>query len=183
MAAFTSILLGASLAVSAVGGYAQYTGARKQAAAQQQVMAAQQRQEQIRENQMRSEAERRRREIIRQSMRARSTALSTATAQGADTSTSLPGAYGGISGAFGTNTTAVNTNAAYGGQIFGENANIAVAQRAAAQGSSLASTGSSLMSLGGALQQYAPTISSIGASWFGGSNGTVGNTTGAFYAA
>lgn len=181
MAAFTSLLLGASLAATAVGGVVQAQGAKKQADAQNQVVAAQQRQEQVRENQMRSEAERRRRELIRQAMRARASSLAVSTAQGTTEGSVLPGAYGNAAGGFGINTTAINSNEMAGGQIFGENVNIATAQRSAASGATMSGIGGSIMSLGGALQQLTPTISNIGGSWFSGGNGTVGNTTGATY--
>lgn len=106
------ITLGSTL----VGGYMQYKGQEKQ-------IKAQQKAEKLRERQMNLQAMRERREVIRQSILARSTALAQTTAQGAAApgSSALGGAYGQISGDKNRMTVAINQNQQIGQGIFKAN--------------------------------------------------------------
>jgi hypothetical protein len=110
----------AAAAVTAVasiaGGYLQYKGMQKQTAALQKA-------ERLRERQMNLQAQRERRETIRQAMLARSTALATTTAQGASApgSSALGGAYGQITGEAGRQTLSINQNQEIGAGIFAAN--------------------------------------------------------------
>lgn len=105
-----------SIGASAVGGYFQYKG-------QQQMIKAQQKAERLRERQMNLQAMRERREVVRNSILARATALATTTAQGAAApgSSALGGAYGQIGGDRGRQTLAINQNQEIGQGIFKAN--------------------------------------------------------------
>lgn len=73
---------------------------------------------------MHLQANRQQMEIIRQGQRARSLALATATAQGANKGSGLQGGYGQISGQTGVNTKGVQQNLGIGQNIFDLNAGI-----------------------------------------------------------
>jgi hypothetical protein len=101
---------------AAVGGFLQYKG-------QKQMIQAQQRAERLRERQMNLQAMRERREVVRNSILARATALATTSAQGASApgSSALGGAYGQIGGDRGRQTLAINQNQEIGQGIFKAN--------------------------------------------------------------
>lgn len=105
-----------SVGASLFGGY-------KQMQAQEKMVKAQQRAEKLREQQMNLQATRERREVIRNAILARSTALATTTAQGASSSGSsaLGGAYGQIAGDANRQTLAINQNQNIGSGIFAAN--------------------------------------------------------------
>jgi hypothetical protein len=147
MAAITSILSAVALAASAVGTVVGVVGATQQASAQKKA-------EELRKQQMNLDATRQRRDILRQSIIARSQALSTATAQGAASGSGLAGAYGQVEGQFARGTQAVNQNQEIGGKIFDANASADAA-------GGLASAGAGLASLGGATLQNMPTIKTL----------------------
>jgi hypothetical protein len=90
---------------------------------QQQQAQALQRAERLRERQMNLQAQRERRDTIRQAMVARATSLATATAQGASAagSSALGGAYGQIQGEAGRQVLAINQNQEIGQGIFAAN--------------------------------------------------------------
>jgi len=98
-------------------------GSRQQAKGQEKMIKAQQKAERLREQQMNLQAMRERRDVIRQSILARSTALATTTAQGAahQGSSALGGAYGQISGDKNRQTVAINQNQEIGQGIFAAN--------------------------------------------------------------
>jgi len=110
--AAAAITLGSSL----VGGFMQYKG-------QEKMVKAQQKAEKLRERQMNLQAMRERRDVVRQSILARSTALANTTSQGASAegSSALGGAYGQISGDRGRQTVAINQNQRIGQGIFSAN--------------------------------------------------------------
>jgi hypothetical protein len=110
--AAAAITLGSSL----IGGYMQYKG-------QEKMIQAQKKAERLRERQMNLQAMRERREVVRQSILARSTALATTTAQGAASqgSSALGGAYGQIGGEAGRQRVAINQNQEIGQGIFKAN--------------------------------------------------------------
>lgn len=110
--AAAAITLGSTLA----GGFMQYKGEQKQ-------IEAQKKAEKLREKQMNLQAMRERREVVRQGVLARSTALATTTAQGAAApgSSALGGARGQIGGDVGRQTVAINQNQDIGRGIFKAN--------------------------------------------------------------
>jgi hypothetical protein len=101
---------------SIVGGAVSYRG-------QKDMVKAQKKAEKLRERQMNLQAMRERRDVVRQSILARSTALATTTAQGASApgSSAIGGAYGQISGDKNRQTVAINQNQEIGQGIFKAN--------------------------------------------------------------
>ena len=153
MAAISTIIAGAGLALGAAGTAVQFVGQRR-------ASAAAERAERLREAQARLENDRQRRQIARQVAVARSTALSNAATQGAQDSSALMGGYGQIQGQAGNAGVAVNQNQTIGAGMFAAN-------RDQSRGSSLASIGSGLSSLGGGLVNNSETIGRIGNYAFG----------------
>lgn len=133
-----------------VGGTLMQAGAAKDAAAEQK------RQESIREVQMQVDANRQRRQIIRQSMVARAEALSTSTAQGAGSSSGLAGGLAQNTAESGQGVLGVNQALESGSAIFASNRRLADAQ-------TRQSMGAGISSLGGALVSSAPQIGRLGA--------------------
>lgn len=158
MAALSTALLAIGTAVGVGGAVMQY-------GAQQDAQKAQRSQDLIRQDAMRNDAQRRRREIMRQAALARATALSTATAQGAANpgASALPGAYGQIQGQGTRDVNAVNIAEAQGNQMFALNRQVDSAYRSAALGGTVSSIGGGISSLGGALQSTGSTFGSVGA--------------------
>lgn len=164
MAVLSTMIAAAGLAVAGVGTAISYNSAKQQAAANQQAIAAQQRVEQQRQLQMNLDASRRKREIIRQSVAARSQTLAVTTAQGAAGAggSSLAGAYGSIAGRTGVNWLGVDQNQQIGNSIFAAHQDQFNAySRAAAAGSGIA-LGQGLSSLGGAIVNNAGIFGKVG---------------------
>ena len=93
-------------------------------------------------------------------MLAQSSALATATSQGAASGSALQGAYGTIQGRGTTDIVGVNQNQQLGNAVFAAN-------RQAAQGAATASLGGALQTVGGGILQNRQTISSVGSYLFG----------------
>lgn len=125
-----------SLGSAAVGGYLQYKG-------QKTMIQAQQKAERLRERQMNLQAMRERREVVRNAILARATALATTTAQGASAtgSSALMGAYGQISGDRGRQTVAINQNQEIGAGIFKANRQYFAGSKTAGLGSAVSGVG------------------------------------------
>ena len=167
------VIVGLGLAIAGtVGGF---ISQQRQADAQRQALAAQQQAEAERKKAMDLDAARRKRDIIRQSIAARSTALAVTTNQGASLGSGLPGAYGGISGRTNVNELGVNQNQEIGASVFAaNNASSSAYRSAAAYGSSAALYGG-LSSLGGAIVKNQETIDRVG-TWFAGGTSRTGTT-------
>lgn len=146
---------GLSGLAGALGTAATVAGTVMQAGAQKDIAEEQKRQESIREVQMQVDANRQRRGIIRQAMVARAESLSSATAQGAGSSSGLAGGIAQVTAERGSNLTGVNQAEQSGAAMFASNRNIASAQ-------SRAAFGSGLSSLGGALVQNQEPIGRLG---------------------
>lgn len=136
------------LALSAVGTFIQLQGQQKMTAALKSAEAA-------RQQQLALDTNRRNREIVRQGIASRAQAEATATAQGAQGGSGLPGAYGEISGQVGNTQLANNQNQSLGNQIFAANQ-----QYYSASGT--ANLGVGLSSFGGMLMNNAGTFARIG---------------------
>jgi len=164
MPAISTLIAVAGLAVAAGGAAISYSAAKSQSQANQSAIAAQQEAERQRQLQMNLDAARRKREIIRQSIAARSQALAVTTAQGAAGAggSSLAGAYGSIAGRTGANWLGVDQNQQIGNAIFSAHQDqLGAYQRAAAAGSMVA-LGQGLGSLGGAMVNNAGTFGKVG---------------------
>lgn len=166
MAVFSTIIAAVGVAASIAGTVVAYQGAQKQAKAQKQALAAQQRAENIREQQMEVDATRKRRQMIREQQVARAQALQTSVNQGADSSSVLGGVYGGIGGQTGVNVLGVEQNREMGRGIFSANRDATAANIRGAAGASQAAMGNAISSLGGALVSNSGTIGRIGTYMF-----------------
>jgi uncharacterized protein (DUF2336 family) len=154
----TAVVVGATVAGTAMQGYGAYQGskaAKKNAQAQQAIAEQERIQNELRMKNMQLEAGRKQREIIRSSQRARAMSLATATAQGAagDGSSALGGAYGQTSGATQNSLLGINQALQLGyltadsnNIISGERVNMADASSMAATAQGWSSFGSSLAS-------------------------------------
>lgn len=158
MAALSTALVAVSTAVAIGGSVMSYQ-------ASQEAQDAQRVQDTIRQDAMKNDAKRKRRELMRQSAAARAQALTTATNQGAAApgGSALPGAYGQITGMERRDVNAVNTAETQGNQMFALNRRVDSAYRDAALGSTVSSIGGGIQSLGGALQATSRTFGSVGA--------------------
>lgn len=108
--------------------------------------------EKARKAQMKIEAARRRRELIRQQNVLRGQALNTASTQGAQFSSALAGAQAQITGAAARESNAVSSNEATGLRLFDYN-------KEYARGSDLISLGQGIASIGGSLADAMPSLS------------------------
>ena len=142
--ALTAIALGAAAIGTGVSLYGQ-----------SQQTAAMQRSENARQQQLNLESMRRRREIIRNAVVARSAATFSASTQGAMYGSGLPGGQGQVYGEAGRQTGAVNQNEELGGRVFGANQDYYNA-------SGFTTFGTALTSLGGQILNNAGTIERVG---------------------
>lgn len=151
---------GAASGISGLAGLAgtaaTLAGTAMQFKGQSDAAEGERRAERIRQAQMNVEAQRQRRQIVRQAVIARAEAQSNATAQGAAQGSGLAGGLGQIQGQSGTAAADVNQNQQLGTQMFGAN-------RAIARGQTTASFGSGISSLGGALVKNQDAIGRLGA--------------------
>lgn len=131
----TAVSVGSAL----FGGYKQMQG-------QKEMVKAQQKAEKLRERQMNLQAMRERRDVIRQSILARSTALAQTTAQGASAagSSALGGAYGQIGGDAGRQTVAINQNQQIGQGIFKANRQYFAGTQQVGMGQAIAGAGEAI---------------------------------------
>lgn len=164
MPAITTLIAVAGLAVAGAGAAISYSAAKQNAAAQGQALQAQQQATALQQQQMNLDATRRKREIIRQGVAARSAALAQTTAQGAAGAggSALSGAYGSIAGRTGTNFEGVDQNQQIGNGIFAAHAQQLQAYQAAASAQSFGALGAGLSSLGGAAISNAGTFGKVG---------------------
>lgn len=157
--AASALLLAGSLAISAVGIGMQVSASREAAAASQRSIEAQKRAEAARFAGQEIDANRRRREMIRRSIIARSQALSNATARGAADSSALGGAFGQIAGLNAFNLSGVGLGQQIGSELFAANAQGLLAKQDEAGALGSAATGQGIASLGGAIGRNVGTIS------------------------
>lgn len=162
MAALTTIIAGIGIAASIAGAAGSLYASQQQASAQKRAIAAQQEAERQRQLAMNLDAQRKKREQIRQAQVYRAQALATTTAQGASQGSGLEGAYGQISGQSGTNLQGINQNQEIGNNIFAANRAYGQAQADMADAQGSAATFQGISSLGGGLVSNAGTIGKIG---------------------
>lgn len=179
------ISLGIGLALSAAGGLTSFFGQSKKAEADQAATAAQQRAENLREQSMTIDADRKRREFIRQGQIARAQALTVATSQGAAQSSGLQGAYGQIGGQTDWNILGVNEQEEIGHGMFQANRDLLQARSQGAEADSQIALGKGISSLGGALVSnmgaigriYDTGMNSVGPAIFDAMRGQPGSTS------
>lgn len=117
--------------------------------AQEHVIRSQQNAEAIRYNSMQIDANRRRREAIRQSIIQRATANAAANSQGAQYGSALPGAYGQIAGTTNQGFNNIGLQESLGNQMFANNLDMLQGRREEAAAGTQAAIGQGLGSLGG----------------------------------
>jgi len=181
MAALTTIIGAAGLAVAGYGAVKQWDAVESQNEAiavgrqgAQQVEQGTRQVEAARKEQDRLNFLRERNRIFRAAQNARSAALSRSVYSGAQYSSSLGGAYGQIAGEEGRQQVALSENLNIGGRIYAGNA-IASEGRGlesqsrgmSASASGMNQLGAGLFGLGTSLVNNAPTIQNIGQSAFG----------------
>lgn len=140
------LLAAASIATTVVGTALQIRGQRQQAAALQDA-------ENQRRQQQTLDAQRARRQVVRDSLRARALASATAAAQGASGGSGLQGGYAQIAGQAGRGILAINQNEAIGNNIFDANARAGRAGTLAATGAGLSTLGNTILSNLGTIQR------------------------------
>ena len=180
MGAISSIVAIAGVGLAAAGTVTNISASKKQNQANQQAIAAQQQAEALRLEAMKMDADRRRRQEIRQMIISRSQALAMANSQGASQSSALPGAFGQISGRAGFGFEGINIAERTGHGIFDANQNLFQARLKANSANQLGQIGSGLTSLGGAFLTNSTAIGNLSAG-FGQSAfnfANFGNTTG-----
>lgn len=162
MPVLTTTAIGIGLAVAGAG--VSLYGQSQEAGAQQSIIAAQQKEDQERKKAMELDALRRKREIVRQGIAARSVALATATNQGAGGpgGSAIPGAMGGIQGQTGVNLLGVNQNLQIGRQMFDYKNQESMGKIAYARAQQITGFGQGMTSLGGTLIKDMGAISRIG---------------------
>lgn len=172
MPAVSTLIAVAGLAVAGAGAAVSYGAAKQNAAAQTAALDAQKQSEALRQQQMNLDATRRKREIIRQSVAARSAAVAQTTAQGASGAggSSLPGAVGSIAGRQGVGFEGIDQNQQIGNSIFAAHQAQLTAYQSAANAQSVGALGAGITSLGGAFISNAGTFGKVGA-FVGGSGG------------
>lgn len=142
------------VAASAGGAALSYQGAQQEAGAQKQIASQQQ-------QQMSLDAARQRRNIARQAILSRSSALSNATNQGAGygASSGVVGGQSGITAQAGVANLGNNQNTQIGNNIFAQ-------QQVAFQGATEQSTGGAISQFGGIMTQNSATLQKVGSYGF-----------------
>ena len=130
--------------LGAIGLVAQVAGSFIQAGAAKKAADASKKAEVLRERQLDLESARQRRETYRQTLRARSQALVSSTAQGGTGGSGIAGGLNQITGKGAENTLGINQGQSIGKGIFSANRQVADAQSLAAFGGGLSSLGSTI---------------------------------------
>lgn len=160
-ATVSGVALAGGLAASAAGTAIQFQGQQKAHAASELGIDAQQQAEAARNQAMELDATRKRREMVRQAVVARSQSLAQATGQGAQFSSSLAGAQAGITGQTNYNMLGVNQNEEIGQDIFKANQNLLSARRQESSAQSQIALGSGISSLGGTIASGVSSINRL----------------------
>lgn len=150
--------LGASIA----GGVLQLDAAQKAARAQEKALTLQQQAEASREQASKLDAQRRKRELVREQIIQRSQALSTATNQNAQYGTALPGAYGQIGGQTAFNIAGVTGQQLLAGDVFSYNRQIGAARKEEARAGAQSALGAGISSIGGSIGRSLGSIGRLG---------------------
>jgi hypothetical protein len=142
-------------AAGALGAITGLVGTGVQMMGQRAAAKASEKAEELRERQMSLEARRQRRTVIREAQVARATALASGVEQGAQNSSGLQGGFAQISGQKNTNLQASYQSEEIGHGIFSAN-------RAIAQGQSMAALGGAISGFGQQMVQNMPTLTRVG---------------------
>lgn len=174
MAAISTIIAGAGLALAGGSAIMNYNNSKNAAAAnnaaQQAALEEQRRQEALRKQQADLDAMRRTRATMRTAIMAGAQAQTASVASGSQFGSLLPGAYAGIAGQAGRAALAISQNKELGDKMFDSNSRLtdiySSAARASAEFAGNGAFWSGLGSLGGALMSNSNTIGKI-STWVG----------------
>jgi hypothetical protein len=173
MAAVTAALMAGGLAASAYGAYKSSQGAKDQSAGAMNIANLEIQEDQVRRQAMQLMAHRQTTEVLRNSQRARATALGNAVGQGAQFGSGLQGGYGQIGSQTAWNTEGISQNLQLGNQIFDINGQIDQQRIAMAQAGTRMATGQGISGLGSGLMGAAGPMGQL-------SQGGLGNMFGGF---
>lgn len=135
--------------------------AKEESQVQQQEIGTELSQDALRQQAMQASGKRQMMQNIRNAQMARSMALSTAQGQGAQFSSGLAGAYGGISGQANTNTENISQNLQFGTQMFGLEAQLSGEKEQMAGLQSEAATNSAVGGIFGSLGKIGGPIGNL----------------------
>jgi hypothetical protein len=166
MIPFMAAALVGGLALSAIGASTSASAASESARISRDIAGRQQDQERIRERSAELDARRRRRDLIRQGIIAKSQALAVTTSQGAQGGSGLQGAYGQIQSQTNWGLAGVDQNLALAKEMFASNREIYGLRQQDASTQSTAAMGAGLSSFGAKLAGSAGSLGNI----FGGSS-------------
>lgn len=155
-------IIGIGVAATVAGTVVQAQAAQQQAKAQKQSLAAQQRAEDTRQQQMNLDATRRQRQLFREQQRARAQGLAMTTAAGSSSGSIMAGLTGSIAGQTGVNVLGVEQNRELGDRAFSHIREATRWNMAAASAGGRAAMGAGLSSFGGALISNAGAINRVG---------------------
>lgn len=155
-----------------------YDAAQKQNQSQQDMIKTEMQQDQLRRTAMEVQSKRQQMEVLRNTQRARSLALNSATSQGAQQGSGLQGGYGQIAGQSGTNMLGINQNLQSGEQMFDLNAQLSQQKIAYAQAGGQAATGQALSAVGGSLIGSMGAVRNLSYGWGGQGNQGQGGSWG-----
>lgn len=153
--------LAAGLTFSAIGMFTQMSAAQDAERAQNTIITHQQEAEVARQKTMLLDASRRKREIVRQGIIARSQALAVGTSQGAQQGSALPGTLGQISGEENNNYLGVTNAVSLGTDIFNANQGVLQGRREEAAAGTKSATGSGLSSFGSSLGKSSSSMGKL----------------------
>lgn len=178
MAAISSFVLAGAAAASAVGTYTQYSAAKNQGAIQQQMIAEEQKQEELRRRQMELDARRRQMEILRQQQRTRALAQATAVSQGAQGGSGIQGGLAQIAGQSGNNLLGVNQGLSLGQDMFASNANLSNLRMSYADAGTDAALGRGISGISNTLFQLSGPLGRMSRGFGSSSSGYTGSGMG-----
>ena len=173
------VLIASTIAGVSLSAYSAISGSQSQ----RRMAEDQQRQEALRQQAMELDNRRRQLEVLRQQQRARATALSNATAQGAASGSGLQGGYGQIAGETNTNLLGLNQSLMLGRENFAIDQDITSARSSYATSSGLGSLGGTLIQSLGPIQRLSMGFgpSPYYGSSYSGNIGRPSNDLGGFY--
>lgn len=175
LADLTAVTQVVGLGMSIFGGASSASDAKQAANIQSNIAGLEGGLEDQRHTAMELSAHRQQLEILRNNQRARATAMTNATSQGAQYGSGLQGGLAQVQDQSLFNLAGVNQNLQIGEAMFGINKQITEQKQQLAQVQSQSATDQGVASLGGSLIKAGPVIGNLGQS-FGGRSSTSGKT-------
>lgn len=155
------------LGMSLFGGSGQAEAAKKTAQAKKNIAGLEMQQDAVRKQAMEMSANRQQMEVLRNSQRARSLALNSATSQGAQFGSGLQGGFGQVQGAANWNNLGITQNLQSGQQMFGLNSQINQQKMNISDYESSAATSAGISKMGGTLMSSFGPIKNLSGNFAG----------------